>query len=348
MSDIIVAPQVRELSALGRQLAAWMGSRMPNANDIQIGNLAYPRGAGLSHETILFDATWIQDGRAQKQGCVVRIKPTRNTVFPDNLFDQQYQVMRLLNADGRVRVARPMWVEEDPTILGAPFFVMEKKVGRVPVSMPPYAQQGWVAEARPEQRSKLWENGVRQLATIQSIPLLAFDFLKGATKGAEEGLEQEWDKYVRFAAWVQQDRRWPMLDAALERLRRSWPANQPAGLVWGDARLGNMMFDDNFDVVAVMDWEQPSLGGALNDLAWCLVISNTMHGAQPGRPHLEGMGTREETIALWHEVTGLPTDDIEWYEDFTNLKLSCLSIRTAWLRGQAPPQESWLISRLKV
>jgi aminoglycoside phosphotransferase (APT) family kinase protein len=101
-------------------------------------------------------------------------------------------------------------------------------------------------------------------------------------------------------------------------------------------------------VAAVMDWEQPSLGGALNDLAWWLVISEMMHGAQPGRPHMEGMGTREETIALWHEVTGISTDDIEWYEDFTKLKLSCLAIRTTSLRGLPAPDESGMAKRLKV
>jgi aminoglycoside phosphotransferase (APT) family kinase protein len=112
--------------------------------------------------------------------------------------------------------------------------------------------------------------------------------------------------------------------------------------------MGNMMFDDKFEVVAVMDWEQPSLGGALHDLAWWLVLSDMRHGAAPGRPHLDGMGTREETIALWGEVTGISTADIEWYEDFTALKLSCLGIRTARLKGAPPPDEAWLARRLKV
>jgi aminoglycoside phosphotransferase (APT) family kinase protein len=112
--------------------------------------------------------------------------------------------------------------------------------------------------------------------------------------------------------------------------------------------LGNMMFDAKFDVVAVMDWEQPSLGGALHDLAWWLVLSEQRHGAAAGRSHLEGMGTREETIALWREITGVSTAEIEWYEDFTALKLSCLGIRTAQLKNAPPPDEAWLARRLKL
>src|SRR5262249_1232632 len=157
--------------------------------------------------------------------------------------------------------AKPLWFESDASILGAPFFVMERRRGRVAVSIPPYATTGWVADATPAQRAKMWEKAVRQLAASQSVPLTSVQFLQGPG-GAREGVGQEWDKYVRFVQWISRGRRWPVLEAALERLRARWPANQPPGLVWGDARLGNMMFDESFEVVAVMDWEQPSLGGA--------------------------------------------------------------------------------------
>ena len=278
---------------------------------------------------------------------MVRIKPTHHTMFPDDLFVEQYRLMCTLHSERRVRVARPFWIEEDAAILGAPFFVMEKVRGRVAVSVPPYAQVGWVADATPAQRRKLWENGVRQLAAIQGTPLASVGFLRGR-EGAHEGLAQEWDKYVRFVAWVSEDRPWPVLEAGLQRLRSCWPANQPSGLVWGDARLGNIMFDDSFEVVAVMDWEQPSLGGALHDLAWWLVLSDMMHSLGSGRPHLEGMGDREETIALWRQLTGISTADIEWYEDFTRLKIACLGIRMATLRGTPLPSEAAIAKRLQV
>lgn len=344
---VIVAPETRDLETLAGQLAAWLEPRIPQAKDVRVENLAYPHGAGRSHETILFDASWTEGGQRRMQGCVVRIKPVRHTVFPDDLFVEQYKVMKALHEQGRVKVAKPLWFEEDAALLGAPFFVMERVRGRVAVSVPPYAQEGWVAEATPAQRARMWENGVRQLAAVQSTPLETVSFLRGPD-GARDGLEQEWDKYVRFVAWVSQERPWPILEKALDRLRAAWPANQPPGLVWGDARLGNMMFDENFEVAAVMDWEQPSLGGALQDLAWWLVLSETMHGAIPGRPHLAGMGTRDETIALWRELTGISPADVEWYEDFTHLKMSCTGVRLAQLGKMPFPDDAWLSKRLKV
>lgn len=42
---------------------------------------------------------------ANRPGLVVRIKPTR-----------------LMHASGKVRVAKPLWIEPSPDLLGAPFF----------------------------------------------------------------------------------------------------------------------------------------------------------------------------------------------------------------------------------
>lgn len=339
----IVAPRVRDFETLSCDLGAWLRSRMPDAKDLRIENLAYPKGAGRSHETIPFDAIWTEGGETRTQGLVVRIKPSDHLYFPDDLFDEQIRVMQVLHEQGRVNVAKIYWSEPDPAILGMPFFIMEKKIGRVAVSSPPYSMTGWMTEASPALRHKMWENGVRQLATIPTTPLSSIPFLAG--EGGLSGLEQEFDKYVRYAAWVKDDHESDILEKALEELRRRWPRNQPEGLVWGDARFGNMMFDEAGEVVAVMDWEQPSLGGALHDLAWWTYMGQMIH-AIPGRPWFEGMGTRDETLALWTEVNGISTDDFEWYEHFTCFKVAALSIRTAMFRNQVIPDEEKLINTL--
>ncbi|MCJ2187834.1 phosphotransferase family protein [Novosphingobium beihaiensis] len=345
---MIVAPETRDLEDLAGRLADWLARRLPQASGIAITGLAYPRGAGQSHETVLFDACWDEGGRTREQGCVVRIKPKSFTVYPDTLFDEQYRMMKLLAEDGQVRVARPLWFEEDPGILGNPFFVMEKKQGRVPVSIPPYAREGWLHDSTPGQRRTLWRNAVSQLAAIQRVPLEGMEFLQGPP-GATRGLAQEWDKYTRFARWLQDVEPLPVLDDALARLKSLWPEQQPEGLVWGDARIGNMMFGEDYDVVAVMDWEQPSLGGALHDLAWFCVIADTMHGPDStyGAP-LEGMGSREETVALWEELSGKSAAGLAWYEDFTRFKMTCTGIRLGHLRGTPLMDEAAMRKRLKV
>jgi hypothetical protein len=194
----------------------------------------------------------------------------------------------------------------------------------------------------------------RELAAIQLVRLDGFDFLSRPPQEGR-GFQLEWDKYVRFIAWLRAENPevgelyGPILEGGMARLQSLWPDNRPEGLVWGDSRMGNMMFDENFDVVAVLDWEQPSLGGALHDLAWFSVISDTMHG--PGTrvgQYLEGMGTRDELIALWEEVSGKSAAELAWYEEFAHLKMSCTGVRLGQLRGTFMMDAPTMARRLKI
>jgi aminoglycoside phosphotransferase (APT) family kinase protein len=92
-----------------------------------------------------------------------------------------------------------------------------------------------------------------------------------------------------------------------------------------------MMIGADFQVAAVMDWEQPSIGGALHDLGWWLQCDHNQTLGQGITP-LEGMGTRNETIALWCDVSGKSAADIGWYEAFASLKMECLAVRMIALR----------------
>lgn len=72
MSNAIVAPNQRDLEDLAGTLGAWL-ARQDGARDVEILNLAYPRGAGQSHETILFDVAWTVADERRTEGLVVRI-----------------------------------------------------------------------------------------------------------------------------------------------------------------------------------------------------------------------------------------------------------------------------------
>ncbi len=331
-SGTIVAPNVRDLASLASTLSAWLAARMPGVRDIRVDNLSYPLGAGMSHETILFDASWREGTSQQTQGMVVRIKPMRDTVYPEDLFDQQYRLIQLMHEYGEVRVAKPLWFEEDGTILGAPFFVMEKVAGRVAVSYPPYSREGWLVETLPADRRRIWEDAVRQLAAIQRVPVAAAPFLE--LPGGPDLFNQEVQRWWRFIDWVDPQGERKLLRETYERLLAAGPANRPEGIVWGDSRLGNMMIGADCKVAAVMDWEQPGLGGALHDLGWWLWSDRNQTVAQGITP-LEGMGSREETIALWSETCGKSAADIEWYEAYSCLKMECLGLRMMTIRGMA-------------
>ena len=52
-----------------------------------------------------------------------------------------------------------------------------------------------------------------------------------------------------------------------------------------------------------------------------------------GLERLDGMGTRDETIAVWESIVGEPAGDLTWYEVFSGYKVAILSTRTMVLMG---------------
>ena len=332
-AGVFVAPSKRDLDELSRSLEEWLVARLPQATGIKLTNFEYPLGAGQSHETILFDAEWQQAGTRQEKGMVVRIKPTAFTVYVDDAFVEQYRLMQVMRRSGKVHIAQLLWLEEDPSILGAPFFVMAKVMGRVAVSIPSYLEQGWVVNLSTDERQRLWRNGVEQLAAIQSVPLDQLAFLERPRDG--EHFMQEWNRWRRYLETIEAVGPASFQRETFRRLEATFPANRPEGVVWGDARLGNMMIGPDLEVLAVMDWEQPGLGGALHDLGWWIFNERLKIAANGG--NLAGLGSREETIALWAEKTGLSTAGIDWYEAFAGFKISCIFWNMLDLRNQAKP-----------
>jgi aminoglycoside phosphotransferase (APT) family kinase protein len=333
----MVAPNVRDFGELERQLHGWLGARMPAASDLRFSDFTYPRGAGRSHETILFDLAWTESGRERTSGLAVRIKPTTFTVFLDDMFYEQYCVIRALHEDGTVPVPKALWYEPDPTVLGAPFFVMERLRGRVAVSAPSYLETGWVVDATPAQRERMWRNGIEAMARLQKVPLARLEVL--APPEGMTGFAFEWDRWDRFMkAMVRADR--PLEDHHhwSSVLHATMPADPTPGLVWGDARIGNIMVDDRFDVVALLDWEQPSLGGALHDLGWWLFNQRTKVTSRGGDA-LPGMPDRQTTIDIWQDASGIRADGIEWYEAFAAFKQACLGVNMLDLWKRELPSE---------
>jgi len=207
--------------------------------------------------------------------------------------------------------------------------MVQRSQGRVAVSYPPYSKSGWLVETAPADRRRLWESAVSQLAAIQTVPVADAAFL--ALRGGPDGFDQEVERWRRFMHWVDPKGERTLLHTTFERLLVMVPANRLEGIVWGDSRIGNMMIGPDFQVAAVMDREQPSLGGALHDLGWWLRCDYNQTIGQGITP-LDGMGTREETIALRRAVSGKSAADIAWYEACASFKMECLAVRMIALR----------------
>jgi hypothetical protein len=97
---------------------------------------------------------------------------------------------------------------------------------------------------------------------------------------------------------------YPVLERALEWLRENRYEPERVSLCWGDARIGNMLYDENTrEIVAVLDWEMAFLGDPEADLAWFIFIDSYL--AEEYRlPRLEGLPGPEATVRRYEEITG--------------------------------------------
>jgi aminoglycoside phosphotransferase (APT) family kinase protein len=335
-------PTQRDPEATRRALRDWLAGKLPAAESLEISDLSGPAATGFSNETILFEAWWSQDGEKQREEFVLRVKPTGYTVFLESEFEAQYEVMKTLQERSDVTVPRIWWYETDPGPLGADFYAMSRVHGRTPPDTPAYHAGGWVTEIAPADREAMWWSGVENMSRIHRVDAraLGFDTLFDRPHRGAPGLDQQIAYYEEYFDWARAGRSIPVAEATREWVRDNQPAPGELGLVWGDARAGNMIFDDDFRCAAVLDWEMATLGPAEEDLGWWLFL-DSFHSEGTGVPRLAGFPSHEETEARYAQLLGRPMRDMHFWKVFAGYRFSVVMMRIAALTetmGLSPEQ----------
>ncbi len=313
-------------------LRSWLGARLVDVRDVSIGSLQTPPANGFSSETILFDASWVgPGGPVRDHRLVARVAPSGHTVFLEPDFVCQCRVLEVLATRSEVPVPGVVGVEEDPAYLGAPFVVMEHVDGLVPTDNPPYAMGGWLAEATPEQQRRLWWSGLEAMAGIHTLDWrrLGLEVVAGARSG-RPGLEHQLAYYDDFLRWAGGGSANPVVDATAAWLSDNRPPEEgPLVLLWGDSRIGNMIFDD-FRCAAVLDWEMTGLGQPEADLGWWLYFDRQLTEAL-GLPRPAGFPGREETVERYGQLVGHELAHLDYYEVFAGYRFAVILVRLASL-----------------
>jgi aminoglycoside phosphotransferase (APT) family kinase protein len=339
-------PEQRDLEEARGILGRWLEARLPEVGPVDVGPISGPAFTGFSNETLLFDASWQGPDGPETASLVLRVKPTQHTVFLEQDFEQQYLVLRTLGEHTTVPVPVVRWYEEDASILGAPFFVMDHVDGRAPSDSPPYTQAGWLLEeATPAQRRALVEQGVHALAAVHAVDWrgLGLDVLSKPQYGAL-GFEQQLRYYERSYEWAEREAGFPappVAQATLEWVQAHAPASDPEiTLCWGDARINNQLFGPDYRVRAVVDWEMVTLADPMMDLGWWLFLDRHFHEGMPA-PRMEGFPTRDEVVGFYEHASGRPARDLAFYEVFAGLRFAVVMVRIATLVtafGLMPPE----------
>jgi aminoglycoside phosphotransferase (APT) family kinase protein len=322
----------RDRQELHDRLLAWLSGRVEQP---EISELLVPESNGMSSETLLFDASWTENGTTVTQSCAARLRPdpANAPVFPVYDLERQYKVMSLVASHSAVPVPRTLWLELDDTAIGSPFFVMARVDGIVPPDIMPYPFGSWLSEASAADQERLQTSSVRVLGALHDMDVTADDlaFLELDRPGASS-LRRHVADTAAYYEWVAaHGARSPLIERTFAWLEDHWPADEGATVLsWGDSRIGNMMYED-FTPVAVLDWEMAAVGPREMDLAWMIFLHRFLDDLAvalelPGMPQFMRL---DDVVATYEASTGHQPKNMEFYLLYAALRHAIVMSRVA-------------------
>jgi len=276
---------------------------------------------GFSLETFSFTASWRDGGEAAvSHHLVLRRQPAAGLLEP---YDLGPQVTAMRAVEGVLAVPRVRWFEEDPSVLGAPFYVMDFVEGDVPLPVPGPGGEPSIAD--PAERDALARDLTANLARLHRFdwkdsPVAAFEAPRGVRDAARRQLELWRGYYERSRPEPS-----PMLVRAFRELERRLvrlPEDGPVCVVHGDFRTGNFLRQGP-NVRAVLDWEMVHLGDPLEDVAWA--TSRLWRG----QTRLAGvLVTCERFHHLYGEAGGfrVDRDRLAYYDLLSGVKMAAIML----------------------
>jgi aminoglycoside phosphotransferase (APT) family kinase protein len=263
---------------------------------------------------------------------VLRRPPLGHVVETAHDMRREYRVLEGLGSTD-VPVPAVLAFSDDDSLIGAPFYVMERVEGQI------LRTRDEVAALSPAEARACSEVLVDVLARLHSVDYQAVglgDF--GHPDGFLARNVARWGKQWQ----ANKTRELPALDEVARRLEAALPASGPPGIVHGDYRLDNTMLaaDDPGRMVAVLDWEMSTLGDPLTDVGLLLVYWGG--GAQLAVLAAQGVGdvpgvlTRDEVVARYAERSGRSVTHLDFYVVFAMYKLAIIveGIQARYLMGK--------------
>ncbi|WP_441960371.1 phosphotransferase family protein [Mycolicibacterium houstonense] len=328
----------RDVTTLPSVLSKWLSTVMPGGVTPEITVESGVDSNGMSSETIMLTGRWEENGEPREQQWVARVAPTQDDVpvFSSYRLDHQFELMRQVGELTDVPVPNVRWIEPTGEVLGKPFFLMDRVEGQVPPDVMPYTFGGnWFADAPADRQRELQDTTVEVLAKLHAIPDAAqrFAFLAEVDPPGDTPLRRHfgWLKdWYEFS--VPDIGRSPLVDRALEWLEKNFPEDVAASdtvLVWGDSRIGNVLYQD-FRPAAVLDWEMATVGPREFDVAW-IIYAHMVFQELCGMANMPGLPDvlREEDVrATYRDLTGVEVGDLRWFYVYSGVVWACVFMRT--------------------
>ena len=280
-------------------------------------------------------SNWTYRLRYANRDLVLRRPPAGTKAKSAHDVAREFRIQRGLAAAYPV-VPRMVGLCQDPAVIGADFYVMERIEGLIPRRRLPEG----VRLTREETR-RLCTNVLDRLVALHAVDWRAAG-LAPLSRGpgyARRQVEGWSERYERARTWNVP--RWRYVRAWLaERV----PEDVAACVIHNDWRLDNVVLDprDPTRVVGVLDWEMATIGDPLMDLGSALAYwvhaddGRLMRLTRRQPTDLPGMLRREEVVEYYLGRTGLRPASWIFYEVFGLFRLATIAqqIYYRYLHGQ--------------
>lgn len=284
-------------------------------------------GGGAANLTYLLDF--------EGQEYVLRRPPLGPVAASSHDMSREYRVLSVLH-QAYPYAPRAFLFCDDESIIGAPFFVMERRHGVVVRRTLPNAYR-----AIPNATRRMSEALVDALAEFHAVDYQTLGLGQlGKPDGFIDRQIEGW--YRRWQAAKTADL--AEMDTVYTWLKANQPVNTQVSLVHNDYKLDNVMLaaDDPGRVVAVFDWDMCTLGDPLADLGALLT-----YWTEPGDPPylqatammplgVPGFLSRDELVARYAAKSGRAIGDIDFYHALGLFRLTVIvaQIYIRYARGQ--------------
>jgi len=242
------------------------------------------------------------------------------------------------------RAPRAFLFGADPDVIGAPFFIMERRHGVVVRDALPPEISGHPDVGR--RISFALVDAMTELHTLEPGDCELADLGKpaGFVDRQLSGWARRWE-LVRPDPGSSHHAAIPPMEEFHRRLARSMPAPSRVSVVHNDLKLDNCQFtpSDPDRVTSIFDWDMTTLGDPLVDLGTLLNYwpdPSDPEDAQRGtRPELARIGLpgRAEIIERYRARTGANLAAVRWWEALALWKTVVVvqQLHRRWVRGES-------------
>ena len=273
--------------------------------DINIGNiLNYEQfKGGQSNPTYLLTS--------ENNKYVLRRKPPGKLLKSAHAVDREYKVLTSLQ-NTEVPTPKTIHLCEDESVIGTIFYIMEFCDGNI--FWDPFA-----SEIDKGRRSLVFDqlNQGISLLHIQDIKTLELEDF-GKTGNYIERQVSRWTKQYFDSETEKID----SMHKLIEWLPKRIPKQKYISIVHGDYRLDNVVFDNNDNNIAILDWELSTIGDPLADFGYhCLL----WHIGKIDNDVAKGLGipNEDEYLKKYLSRTKMQLDsDWEFYIIFSLFKVA--------------------------